>query len=62
MRHLEEVPMHKQEQCTQAYYIKIGSETSIDQLVTPKDLHQNYTRITRQQLKDSWKKESFPRT
>ena len=25
LRHLEKVPMHKQEQCTQACYIKIGS-------------------------------------
>ena len=34
-RHLEAVIMQKQEQCTQDYNIKIVSETSINQLVTP---------------------------
>ena len=35
MRYIEAVTMKKQQQCTQYYCIKIGSETYIDQLVTP---------------------------
>ena len=57
----EEVPMHKQEQCTQECWIKIGSETSVDQLDTPYNLHQNYTSITKQQLKESWRIKSLPK-
>ena len=35
MRYLEEGPRQKQEQYKKVHYIKIGSETSIYQLVTP---------------------------
>ena len=31
MKPQEKVPMQKQEQCTQEYYIKVGSETSLYQ-------------------------------
>ena len=48
---LEAITMQKQEQCTQECYIKIGSENYLDKLVTPYDLHKNYTRITKQQLR-----------
>ena len=40
---------------------KIGSETSVDQLDTPYNLHQNYTSITKQQLKESWRIKSLPK-
>ena len=33
-KHTEAVPIQKQEKITQACYIKIGLETSLDQLVT----------------------------
>ena len=42
MRPLESVPTRKQEQFTQECYIKIGPETSLDQLINPEDLHQKY--------------------
>ena len=45
--------MHKHEQFTQECYIKIGSETSLDKLFIPYNLHQNYMRITTKQLKES---------
>ena len=59
LRPLELVPMQKQEQCTQWHQIKIRSETSIDQLVTPQSLYQNCIIITKQQLNESWQTESL---
>ena len=59
--YIEAVPTKKQEQCTHACQIKIGPETYIYKLINPQDLHPRYTRITRQQLRDSWKKGSLPR-
>ena len=62
LRPQEESPMQKQEQCTQECQIKIVSETYLNRLVTPQDLHQKYTRITKQQLNKYCKIESIPNT
>ena len=60
LKQQESVQMKKQEECTQGFYIKTVSETSLDQLVIPYDLHQNSMRTTKQQLKEYYRIESLP--
>ena len=49
IKHPESSPIKKQDQCTQACYIKTGLKHLIYQLVNPYDLHQSYIITTRKQ-------------
>ena len=54
MRHPKAVPIQKQIAMYTGVLNRNWIKTSLDQLVTPLDIHQSYMSITRQHLKYSW--------
>ena len=48
LRLQDAVPIHKQDQCTQEFYIKTGSDNSLDQLVASYYPYQKYMRTIKQ--------------